>query len=137
LLIASPERASSLSLTPRAWFVSFAVAGTSPSIWPTATVPATHEALRRAGLAEVDIDRWEVHESSACAVLAWLAEMGVDPEKVNQDGGALATTAPLGAAGAGLFAPAVAALANGGDRRAVVCVAGEAGVGTACVLERV
>ena len=136
LLIASPERASALSLTPRAWFVSFAVAGTAPSIWPTATVPATHEALRRAGLAAADIDRWEVHESSACAVLAWLAEMGVDPEKVNQDGGALATTAPLGAAGAGLFTSAVAALADGRDRRAVVCVAGEAGVGTACVLER-
>ncbi len=137
VLIASPDCARALSLTPRARFVSFATAGTSPDVWPTATVPATWEALKKAGLGTEHIDRWEIHESSAAAVLAWLAEMDVAREKVNPDGGALATTSPIGAVGAGLFAAAVEGLAAGKGGRAVVCVAGDAGVATACVLESV
>jgi acetyl-CoA acetyltransferase family protein len=137
LLIASPERARDLGLVPKARLVSFATAGAGPEIWPVATVPATSEALRRAGLAPEEVDRFEVHESSSAAVLAWLAETGVRPERVNPEGGALATTAPLGAAGAGLFVAAVAGLASGGKRNAVVCIAGEGGVATACVLERI
>ena len=137
VLIASPDRAAALGQTPIARFVSFAVAGTEPAVWPTATLPATWGALERAGLGVEDIDRWEVHESSAAAVLAWLAVTKVEAERVNRDGGALATTAPLGAVGAGLFATAVAGLVDRSERRALVCVAGEGGVGTACVLERV
>jgi len=136
LLIADPQRARDLGLTAKAVLVSFAVAGGAPEVWPVATVAATSEALRRAGLAPGDVDRFEVHESSAAAVLAWLAETGVRPERVNPDGGALATTAPLGAAGAGLFVAAVAGLAAGEARYALVCSAGEGGVATACVLER-
>jgi acetyl-CoA acyltransferase len=137
VLIASPDCAHALSLTPRARFVSFATAGASPEIWPAAAVPATWEALKRAGLGIEQIDRWEIHESSAAAVLAWLAEMDVAREKVNPDGGALATTSPIGAVGAGLFASAVEGLTGGRGGRAVVCVAGDAGVATACVLESV
>jgi acetyl-CoA acyltransferase len=137
VLIASPGRARTLSLTPIARFVSFATAGASPDVWPMATLPATREALQRARLGVQDIDRWEIYESSAAAVLAWLAETGVVRERVNPDGGALAITAPLGAVGAGLFAAAVEGLAQRGERRAVVSVAGDPGVGTACVLESV
>jgi acetyl-CoA acyltransferase len=137
VLVASPGRARALSLTPRARFISFATAGTSPDVWPTATVPATWQALKRAGLGTDDIDRWEIYESSAAAVLAWVAEMDVARDKVNPGGGALATTSPLGAAGAGLFVAAVDGLVEGDGRRAVVAVAGEAGIATACVLERV
>ena len=137
VLIASPERAAALGLTPAACFVSFAVAGAEPSVWPAATIPATWGALERAGLGVDDIDRWEVHESSAAAVLAWLAATNVDAERVNRDGGALATTAPLGAVGAGLVATAVAGLVERTERRTLVCVAGDGGVATACVLERV
>jgi acetyl-CoA acyltransferase len=137
VLIASPGCARALSLTPKARFVSFATAGASPEVWPTAAVPATWEALKKAGLGIEQIDRWEIHESSAAAVLAWLAEMDVAREKVNPDGGALATTSPIGAVGAGLFAAAVAGLAEGKAGRAVVCAAGDAGVAAACVLESV
>jgi acetyl-CoA acyltransferase len=137
VLIAGPSQVRAMSLTPRARFVSFATAGSSPDVWPTATVPATWEALKRAGIGVEQVDRWEVHESSAAAVLAWLAELDVPREKVNPDGGALATTSPLGAAGAGLFAAAVDGLAQRGERRAVVSVAGDAGIATACVLESV
>ena len=136
LLIASPTTARDLGLVARARVVSFAVAGGAPDIWPVATVAATSEALRRAGLAPGDVDRFEVHESSAAAVLAWLAGTGVPPERVNPEGGALATTAPLGACGAGLFVAAVAGLASGDGQFALVCTAGEGGVATACVLER-
>ncbi len=136
LLIASPKRARDLGLVAKARFMSFAVAGAAPEIWPVATVAATSEALRRAGLALDEVGRFEVHESSSAAVLAWLAETGVPRERVNSDGGALATTAPLGAAGAGLFVAAVAGLAAGDVRYALVCTAGEGGVATACVLER-
>ncbi len=136
LLIAGSRRARDLGLTAKAALVSFAVVGGCPEVWPVATVAATSEALRRAGLSPGEVDRFEVHESSAAAVLAWMAEMGVRPERVNPDGGALATTAPLGAAGAGLFVAAVAGLASGEARYALVCCAGEGGVATACVLER-
>jgi acetyl-CoA acyltransferase len=136
LLIASPDRASALGLTPKARFVSFATVGTDPAVWPAATVPAVQAALGRAGLTADDIDWWEVHESSAVAVLVLLAEMKISPDHVNQAGGALATTAPLGAVGAGLFAAAISGLIDAGLRRALVCVAAEGGVGTACVLER-
>jgi acetyl-CoA acetyltransferase len=85
-------------------------------------------------LAPDEVGRFEVHESSAAAVLAWIAGTGVPPEKVNPEGGALATTSPLGAVGAGLFAAAVAGLATGDTRYALVCCAGEGGVATACVL---
>jgi acetyl-CoA acetyltransferase family protein len=136
VLIASPERARELGLVGRARFVSFAAAGSAPEIWPVATVAATTEALRRGDVTPDEVGRFEVHESSSAAVLAWLAETGVPPERVNPDGGALATTGPLGAAGAGLFAAAVAGLAAGNVRYALVCAAGEGGVATACLLER-
>jgi len=137
LLIASPQRARDLGLVPKARLVSFATAGVGPAIWPVATVPATSEALRRAGLAQNEVDRFEVHESSSAAVLAWLVETGAPRERVNPDGGALAITAPLGAAGAGLFVSAVAGLVARDQRYALVGVAGEGGVATACVLERI
>lgn len=136
LLIASADRADQLALVPMARFVSFATVGTDPLVWPAATVPAAKAALERAGLTVDDIDWWEVHESSAVAVQVWLAEMKVDDELVNPTGGALATTAPIGAVGAGLFAAAVSGLVEAGLRRALVCVAAEGGIGTACVLER-
>jgi acetyl-CoA acyltransferase len=136
VLIASPERARELSLPAKACFVSFATAGVSPEVWPMASVAATREALKKASLGIPDIDRWEIYESSSAAVLAWVAETGVTAAQLNPDGGALATTAPLGAIGATGFAAAVEAISQGGARRALVSVAGDPGVGTACVLER-
>jgi acetyl-CoA acyltransferase len=135
VLIASQSRARALSLTPKARLVSFATAAASPEVWPMATLPAIREALKRAGLVGQDVDRWEIYESSAAAMLAWLAETGVPAGKVNPDGGALATTAPLGAVGAGLFAAAVNGIAEGRSRRAVAAAAGDPGIATACVLE--
>ena len=136
LLIAGANRAGALGLVPLARLVSFATLGSDPLVWPAATVPAAKAALERAGLTVDDIDWWEVHESSAAAVQAWLVEMKVGAEQVNPTGGAPATTAPLGAVGAGLFVAAISGLVDAGLHRALVCVAAEGGIGTACVLER-
>jgi acetyl-CoA acetyltransferase len=136
LLIASADRASALGLVPKARFLSFATAGEDPALWPMAAVPATLAALAASGLSSTDVDRWYVHESSAAAVLAWAAALGIGLDKINVDGGELATTAPVGAVGAGLFAAAVGGLAASSNGFAVVCGAGDGGVGTACVLAR-
>jgi acetyl-CoA acyltransferase len=136
VLIASREQADALHVAPLARFVSFAVAGTELAEWPTAMIPATRTALARARLSPGDIDHFEVHESSAAAVLAWVRDIGADALRVNPNGGALAYTSAGGAAGAGLFVEAVSALQQSSRRRALVTAAGEGGVATACVLER-
>lgn len=134
VLIASSNEARALGLVPKARLLAFATAGADPAVWPMATVPATLSVLARTGLSLGDVDRWYVHESSAAAVLAWAAATGADLDRVNVDGGALASTAPVGAAGASLFASAVADLASARNGLAVVCAAGEGGVGVASVV---
>jgi acetyl-CoA acyltransferase len=135
LLIASTRRAEALGLVPKARLVSFATAGSAPALWPLATIEASRRALHRCALSVSDIDHFEIHESSAAAVLAWLLALGAVPERVNPVGGSLARTAPQGAVGAGLFVEAVAGIAERGAGRALVSVAGEGGVATACVME--
>jgi acetyl-CoA acyltransferase len=137
VLVGSASAARRLRLAPKARFVAFATAGLEPALWPVATVPATRLVLEKAGLKADAIDWWYVHESSSAAVLAWAREVGVPEDKVNPEGGALASTSPAGAAGGGLFAMAAHCLAEGRGRRALVSVAAEGGVATACVLERV
>lgn len=136
VVVASEATTRKLGLSPRARFVALASAGSEPAVWPAATVPATTLVLRKARLAIDDVDWWYVHESSSAAVLAWVAEMRVPAERVNPEGGALASMDPAGAAGAGLLAMAVQCLAEGRGRRALVAVAGEGGVGLACLLEQ-
>lgn len=137
VVIASASAAHKIGLAPMARVVSLATTGSTPALWPVATVPATRLALDKARLEQGSIDWWYVHESSSAAVLAWAAEMGVPGERVNPEGGALASTAPAGAVGAGLFAMAAHCLAGGGGSRVLVSVAAESGVATACVLEQV
>lgn len=137
VLVGSASAARRLRLEPKARFAAFATAGLEPALWPVATVPATRLVLEKAGLKADAIDWWYVHESSSAAVLAWARELGVPEDKVNPEGGALASTSPAGAVGGGLFAMAAHCLAEGSGRRALVSVAAEGGVATACVLERV
>ena len=134
LLVADATTAARLGLAPKARFVSLAEVGGDPALWPVATVEATKGALSRAGLGFADVDRYEVHESSAAAVLAWLACTGVGTALVNPDGGSLAFGSPLGAVGAGMFATAVSGLADGRAGTVALTIAGEGGVATACVL---
>ena len=100
LLMMSSRRAEELGLKPIAQVVSHAVAGVAPEIMGIGPVPATQQALKRAGLALGDIGCIELNEAFAAQSLAVLREWGVSDEKVNTRGGAIAIGHPLGGSGA-------------------------------------
>jgi acetyl-CoA acyltransferase len=99
VLIATPRRASELGLTPMASYHSGAVAGSDPLMMLTAPIPATRKVLKRSGLSISDIGVFEVNEAFAPIPLAWQAQLGADPERLNPLGGAIAVGHPLGASG--------------------------------------
>ncbi|MET7680474.1 thiolase family protein [Streptomyces sp. NPDC005423] len=100
LLVTTTERARELGLTPIARYHSGAVSGADPVTMLTGPIPATEKVLRRAGLTIDDIGVFEVNEAFAPVPLAWLAETGADPERLNPLGGAIAVGHPLGGSGA-------------------------------------
>ncbi|GAB3429279.1 thiolase family protein [Actinophytocola sediminis] len=100
LLVTTPERAAKLGRTPLARFHAGAVVGDDPVKMLTAPIPATARVLRSAGLTIEDIGAFEINEAFAPVPLAWLAETGADPARVNPVGGAIAVGHPLGASGA-------------------------------------
>lgn len=100
LLITTPERARELGLTPIARYHCGAVSGADPITMLLGPIPATEKALSRSGLSIEDIGVYEVNEAFAPVPLAWLAETGADPERLNPLGGAIAVGHPLGGSGA-------------------------------------
>lgn len=102
VLVMSARRAAELGCVPMARFRTFALAGVDPVLMLTGPVPATARALALAGLSIGDIEAVEVNEAFACVPLAWLAETGADPGRLNALGGAIALGHPLGATGARL-----------------------------------
>jgi acetyl-CoA acyltransferase len=100
LLIATPEKAAELGLTPIARVHTSVVTGDDPVIMLTGPIPATGKALARSGLSIDDIGVFEVNEAFASVPLAWLAETGADPARLNPNGGAIALGHPLGGSGA-------------------------------------
>jgi acetyl-CoA acyltransferase len=103
LLVTTPERAATLGLTPIVRYHTGVVAGADPVLMLTAPIPATEKLLKRSGVALGEIGVFEVNEAFAPVPLAWLAETGADPERVNPLGGAIALGHPLGASGAVLM----------------------------------
>ncbi|MDV8071073.1 thiolase family protein [Rhodococcus sp. IEGM 1366] len=99
LLIMSEEAAARYGVTPIAMIHSVAVVGDDPIIMLTAPIPATKKVLEKAGLTVDDIGVFEVNEAFASVPLAWLAEVGADPARVNPNGGAIALGHPLGGSG--------------------------------------
>ena len=136
LLIMSEERASALGLTPRARFVEFAVAATDPRLMLTAPIPATHKVLARAGLSPDEIDVFEVNEAFAAVVAAWQRELGVDMDKVNVNGGAIALGHPLGCSGARLMTTMLNELERSGARYGLQTICEGGGMANATILER-
>jgi acetyl-CoA acyltransferase len=100
VLITTAERARELGLTPIARYHAGAVSGADPITMLTGPIPATEKVLRRTGLSIEDIGVFEVNEAFAPVPLAWLAETGADPERLNPLGGAIAVGHPLGGSGA-------------------------------------
>jgi acetyl-CoA acyltransferase len=103
LLVTTPERAATLGLTPIVRYHTGVVAGADPVLMLTAPIPATEKLLKRSGVALGEIGVFEVNEAFASVPLAWLAETGADPDRVNPLGGAIALGHPLGASGAVLM----------------------------------
>jgi acetyl-CoA acyltransferase len=140
LLITTPEKAEQLGLTPRARFVSFALAGTDPVTMLTGPIPATRKALEKAGLTLEDIDLVEINEAFASVVLAWKKELGIEDswfdEKVNVHGGAIALGHPLGASGARLMTTLVNALEQRGGRYGLQTMCEGGGLANATIIER-
>ena len=137
LLVTSEEAAARLGLKPRARVQSFAVTGDDPIYMLTGIIPATRKVLARAGLTIHDIDAFEVNEAFASVVLAWQAETGADPGKVNVNGGAIAIGHPLGASGARLATTLLNVLEQRQGRYGlqVMCEAG--GLANATIIERI
>ncbi|WP_433266323.1 acetyl-CoA C-acetyltransferase [Micromonospora vinacea] len=136
VLIGSEEVGRDLGLTPRARIVGAAVTGADPTLMLTGPIPATRKALAVAGLTVDDIDLFEINEAFAAVVLKYVSDLGLDPDRVNVNGGAIAFGHPLGATGAMLLGTALDELERRDLRRAVVTLCIGGGMGVATVLER-
>jgi acetyl-CoA acyltransferase len=136
-LVCAEEYAERKGLRPLARIRSFAVSGCRPEIMGIGPVAATRKALARAGLELGQIDVVELNEAFAAQALACIDELGLDPTRVNLDGGAIALGHPLGATGARITGKAASILAREGGRYALAtqCIGG--GQGIATILEAV
>ncbi len=135
-LITTSEIAERYGLRPRARFVDFAVVGDDPLLMLTGPIPATQRILQRSGLDIGEIDAFEVNEAFASVPLAWLAETGADPERLNVRGGAIALGHPLGASGARLLTTLVNILEANGWRYGLQTMCEGGGLANATLVER-
>ena len=137
MLIGSEAAGRRHGWTPRARIVATALSGDDPTIMLTGPMPAARKALAKAGLDIEEIDLFEVNEAFAAVPMRFMQEMGVPPEKVNVNGGAIALGHPLGATGAMILSTLLDELERRQLRRglATLCVGG--GMGIATVIERV
>ena len=137
MLIGSEAAGRRHGWTPRARIVATALSGDDPTIMLTGPMPAARKALAKAGLDIEQIDLFEVNEAFAAVPMRFMQEMGVPPEKVNVNGGAIALGHPLGATGAMILSTLLDELERRQLRRglATLCVGG--GMGIATVIERV
>ncbi|MHB1710429.1 MAG: thiolase family protein [Acidimicrobiales bacterium] len=136
VLIMSEEKASTLGLTPRARFHSFAVVGSDPITMLTGPIAATRMALDRGKLTIDDMDAIEINEAFASVVLAWEKEHHPDMDKVNVNGGAIALGHPLGASGAKLAATLLNELERTNGRFGLVTMCEGGGMANATIIER-
>jgi acetyl-CoA C-acetyltransferase len=137
LLVASSDYARANGLTPRARVRMTAVAGEEPVIMLTAPAPAAKRCLEKAGMAVGDIDLWEINEAFASVVLKAIKELGIDPERVNVNGGAMALGHPIGATGGMLLQTAIDELERADKQTALIAMCTGGGMATATVIERV
>lgn len=135
LLITSYAAAKRLGLRPRARIAAMAVTATDPILMLTGPIPVTAKVLTRTGLDIDDIGVFEVNEAFAPVVLAWIAETGASPERVNPNGGAIALGHPLGASGARLMVTLLHEMERRGARYGLQTMCEGGGTSSATVLE--
>jgi acetyl-CoA acetyltransferase family protein len=137
VLLVEAERATALGLRPMARVVSTAVAGVDPAIMGAGPIPAVRKALARAGLTPADLDLVELNEAFASQSVVCIDELGLDPETVNVNGGAIALGHPLGMSGGRLVTMLVHELAARGGRYGLATMCIGVGQGIATVVERI
>jgi acetyl-CoA C-acetyltransferase len=136
LLVVNDAGLRTHGLRPRARIHHMSVRGADPVWMLTAPMPATAHALARSGLTLADIDLVEINEAFASVVLAWIADTGADPEKVNVNGGAIALGHPLGATGARLMTTLLNELERTGGRFGLQVMCEGGGQANVTILER-
>ena len=137
VLLVESARARELGLRPMARVVSTAVAGVDPAVMGIGPIPATRKALDRAGLAVDNIDLVELNEAFASQSLVCIDELGLDPSKVNVNGGAIALGHPLGMSGARLITMLTHELCRTGGRYGLATMCIGVGQGIATIVERI
>lgn len=137
VLVMSAEKAAEKGLKPMAKVTSYASAGVDPKVMGIGPIPATRKALEKAGLTLDDIDLIEANEAFAAQTLAVKKDLGLDPDKTNVNGGAIALGHPIGASGARILTTLLYEMHKRDDVKrglATLCVGG--GMGAAIVVEK-
>ena len=135
VLITTSERAAELGLRPLARVHTAVVVGSDPIIMLTGPIPATAKALAKSGLSLAEIGVFEVNEAFASVPLAWLAETGADPGRLNPNGGAIALGHPLGASGTRLMTTMLHHMESTGTRYGLQTMCEGGGQANATILE--
>ena len=136
VLVVEAQRARALGLRPIARVVATAIAGVDPAVMGLGPIPATRKALERAGITVADLDLVELNEAFASQSVACIRELGLDPSRVNVDGGAIALGHPLGASGGRLITSLVHGLRRTGGRYGLASMCIGVGQGIATIVER-
>jgi len=137
IVVASEAAIERLGLTPRARVAGGASAGVAPETMGLGPVPATEKLLRRLGLGIGDLDAVELNEAFATQSLACIRRLGLDPEIVNRNGGAIALGHPLGSSGARILVTLLGRMEREGARRGLATMCVGVGQGSALIVESV
>ena len=135
VLLMSRVKADALGLKPKVRIIARSVVGSDPTLMLTGPIEATRKVLEKAGLTIEDMDTYEVNEAFAQVPLAWLKDIGADPEKLNPDGGAIALGHPLGATGTKLLVTLMNRMERNGDRYGLLAVCEGMGMANATIIE--
>jgi acetyl-CoA C-acetyltransferase len=136
LVVMSADRAKALGKTPIATIVAYASGGVDPAFMGMGPIPAVKNVLKKAGLKIEDIDYWELNEAFASQAICCIKELGIDPAKVNHNGGAISIGHPIGASGARILVTLLYQMKRINAKRglATLCIGG--GMGHALIVER-
>ena len=137
VVVGSEAAGAAAGLTPRARVLATALSGADPTIMLTGPAPAARKALAKAGLGVDDLDLVEINEAFAAVVLRFVADLGLSPDIVNVNGGAIAMGHPLGATGAMILGTLVDELERRGGRYGLATLCAGGGMGIATVIERI
>ncbi len=137
VLLASPRYAEAHGLKPRARVVAMANVGDSPTLMLNAPVPAARKVLQKAGLTLEDIDLFEINEAFAVVAEKFIRDLGLDRDKVNVNGGAMALGHPIGATGSILIGTLLDELERRDLKRGLVTMCAAGGMAPAIIIERV